>query len=149
MGVFDILSGKLPFWKCKGGDGMESIEQDFVALLNMPTHVIRTIENAVTEKQSPYAAGRYTLNPGVRTKILDTGERVMSIYITVPGVGAVAYASHDPIRVLSSSGGLHEGIPLTNNPAVAGRVTPNLLYWKGELYLTGDTPNMIVDVEAS
>jgi len=114
-----------------------------------PSAAVTAAYQRAEDIRSVSVSGRYTLNPGIRTKILDTQGKQMDVYITVPGNGTTAYITHDPIRVLSISSGLHEGIPLSNNPSVQGRPTANWLKWIGEMWASGDTANMIIDVEAS
>src|SRR6267142_2961148 len=142
MGLLDVLSGKKPLFKsCKPTSSLES--RLSVLLNSQSAHNQQYIPapSANTERYNESAAmrkpasvsGRYTLNTSTRTKILDTDGAQWDVFITVPGVGTTAYASHDAIRILNSSGGLHEGIPLTPNPNSLGVIGPNVLKWRGEM----------------
>lgn len=158
MGLFDILFGTTPLLKaCKKA---ASPEQSLVPYLNRgdgfnnqyiprPGQGVVEFNAAAVAAKPETVSGRYTLNPGSRVKILDTGGEQWDVFITVPDNGVTAYATHDSTRILNTAISLHEGIPLTNNPNVDGRPTANVLRWRGEMWMTGDTPNMVVDVEAS
>jgi len=161
MSIYDILAGKKPLLRStRVKQFQREIEAEFTALMNRqsannerrlpkPLNSVMVEDQVAQDDPVITVSGRYTLNPNSRIKVLDTDGKKMNVYITVPGQGQVAYATHDPIRILSRVGGVHEGIPLTNNPNVAGRPTPNHLQWIGQMWLTGDTVNMVVDVEAS
>lgn len=161
MSLLDVITGRLPLLKStQRKQYMRQIETDYAALINHPIpHSLQytpqpsgdTIALAVAQEaiKSQVVSKRVTLPINTRTKILEDRADAWDVYITIPVMGTTCYATHDGARAISTSAGIHEGIPLTNNPAVAGRPTANHLKWKGELWLSGDTDNMVVDIEAS
>jgi hypothetical protein len=159
VSVLDVITGKVPLLRRKTAQ-VADIESQFSALINsrpghnyqtIPRQSLTTIQyDKLAEQTRPrFVSARYTLSPKDRLRVLDTGGKEMDVYITVPGAGTTAYISHEASRIFSISTAIHEGIPVTNNPAVAGRITANHFKWRGELWITGDTTNMIVDIEAS
>lgn len=161
MGLLDVLAGRVPLFRSTQRQrDINSIESEFSSLLNSkstvsnryipaPSASVAYEAETATANRPRSVSSRYTLKQAARVKVLDTEGAEWDVYITVPGQGTTAFASHDATRVITSSAGLHEGIPLVSNPALSTRITPNHLKWKGEMWLSGDTDNMVVDVEAS
>jgi hypothetical protein len=159
MTWWEIVEGRKPFWRDRNPPAI-TLDQSYATIINTqtphnfaykPDASAEVIQETILAEQSAseFVSGRFTLNPVNRTKILDDRPSEWDVYITIPIQGVVAYATHSGVRAVQTAANIHEGIPLTNNPNVQGRPTANHLKWKGELWLSGDTVGMVVDVEAS
>jgi hypothetical protein len=160
VSLLDVLSGKVPLFRSTSQrNAINEIETDYARLINRQTSnnyrrkpfpSDGVIAEAIQKETNPqsFVSGRFTLNPNTRTKILDSGDDQWTIYITIPGPGQTAFATHSGIRAIQTSTAIHEGVPIINNPPGQTRPGPTQLLWTGELWLSGDTPGMVVDIEA-
>jgi hypothetical protein len=157
MTFWEVVTGQKPLMKPTPRQILD-VEQGYEALINsttpygqrykpMPSAGVAEAEYQASTRARASAEARYTLNTTAPVKVADTQGEQKRIFFTVVGVGTTAFVSHNRLRLLNISGGVHEGIPITN--AGTGEPALTTLPWEGEMWAVGDTDGMLVDVEMS